>query len=87
MSLSWNSLLFLLILKVTGNNFPMENQNLSFLLTAESGGSERGGTGTIHGCQLTRILNYVTVQGIVTEAFDQVITEIKSRISHTSDIL
>lgn len=70
-------MLFLLIMKETGNNFPMENQNLSFLLTAD--------TGTLHRRDLTGILNYVTVQGIVTDAFDQVIIKIKSSIPHTSD--
>lgn len=44
-SLSWNSLLFALIMKETGIDFPVENQNLSFLLTAQSGGSEHRGRG------------------------------------------
>lgn len=42
-----------------------------------------GGTGGID----ARILNYVTVQRIVTDVFDQVITKIKSRISHAGDVL
>lgn len=48
----------------------MEDQNPSFVLTAESGSSERGGQERLHRWHL----NDATVQTIVNDAFDQVMT-------------
>lgn len=57
-------------MKETGNNFPMENQNLSsftyYRVRRQREGARR---------DLPRVLNYVTVQGIVTDVFDQVMTK------------